>query len=737
MRGWSLLLALALVVGHVGCSNDFDSCKESRTCSDGAGGEGGQSGGSGGTSTGAGGAGVAGGAGGAADMCPSGLTLCDESCVDTDASSEHCGGCGQVCDDEEVCMMGSCELTCSNDMVACDRTCIDPETNDDFCGASGTCTDDDAGDECSNDEACVGGECLGNDPTLASLTVAPGALSPEFDPDETAYVVLVPRFFPVVSLSAKASDGDATLEIDGDEVDGGDPVEFDVPIEGMVAVTIEVTAPTGVTETYEVVLVGAEATSTYLKASNAAGYDSLGWTVALDGDTLVVGAPGEDSIDADEDDNSATNAGAVYVFVRNDDGEWEQQAYIKAPNAGQEDSFGTAVALDGDTLAVGAPGEDGDAAGAHGEVTGDGNNGIGYGAVYVFRRSGSDWELEAYVKSLQVLGPARGGFGSSVALDGDTLAVGEPNEQTSVPGVFEPGDIPCCDFGDTESGAVSIYTRGPSGWEDGVFIKAPNAAQGDRFGSSVALDGDLLAVAAPDEDGSASEVQTPENLDDNDDSANSGAVYLYSRSDGEWAAQAYVKAPNVGIDDEFGFSIALSGGILAVGTPLEDSDATQIETDINEVRDNDNDARAFSGAVYVYTFEEPTWTFNAYVKATNAQGSDRFGASVALDNGILVVGADNEATDSSGVLAPGDLPSAGGPQGGAAYAFAQTRSGWRFQALIKADAPDEDEQFGFAVAASGDTIVVGANFDAGQATGVNGDPTVKGAFGAGAVYVYR
>ena len=124
----------------------------------------------------------------------------------------------------------------------------------------------------------------------------------------------------------------------------------------------------------------------YIKASNAEAGDLFGTSVSLDGDTLVVGALGEDSnatgIDGDQNNNDASTSGAAYVFVRDGD-TWTQQAYIKASNTEAGDSFGTSVSLDGDTLVVGAWAEDSNATGIDGNQN---NNDAAYsGAVYVFK----------------------------------------------------------------------------------------------------------------------------------------------------------------------------------------------------------------------------------------------------------------------------------------------------------------------------------------------------------------
>lgn len=127
----------------------------------------------------------------------------------------------------------------------------------------------------------------------------------------------------------------------------------------------------------------------YIKASNTDKDDLLGWSVALSqsGDTLAVGAPGEDSsatgVDGDQDDNSAWTSGAVYVFRRTDS-TWAQHAYVKASNTDPRDGFSRSVALSasGDTLAVGAPGEASSAAGVNGDQTD--NSTEDCGVVYVF-----------------------------------------------------------------------------------------------------------------------------------------------------------------------------------------------------------------------------------------------------------------------------------------------------------------------------------------------------------------
>ncbi|WP_428266632.1 cadherin-like beta sandwich domain-containing protein [Haliangium sp.] len=324
----------------------------------------------------------------------------------------------------------------------------------------------------------------------------------------------------------------------------------------------------------------------YLKASNTGTGDEFGTSIALSGDTLAVGAPGEDSattgVDGGQDD-SAPESGAVYVFRRSETA-WAQEAYLKASNTGNSDEFGTSVALSGDALAVGAPGEASAATVIDGDQEDDAANGSG--AVYVFRRSGTNWAQEAYVKASNT--GASDGFGTSVALSGDALAVGAPGEASAATGT-DGGDQ--ADDTAASSGAVYVFRRGDTNWTQEAYLKAFNTDAGDEFGGSVAVSGDFLAVGASKEDSAAVGI-------DGDETSNaessSGAVYLFQRNETSWAQEAYIKASNTEALDEFGSSVTLSSGILAIGAIREDGSATGIDGDQTD------DSAADSGAVYIF-----------------------------------------------------------------------------------------------------------------------------------------
>lgn len=193
--------------------------------------------------------------------------------------------------------------------------------------------------------------------------------------------------------------------------------------------------------------------------------DSFGAAVAISGNTIAVGAPAEASaatgIDGNQDDNSAPEAGAVYIFERNE-GAWAQTAYIKASNTDAGDRFGFAVSLDGDTLVVGAEREDSAATEVDGDE--DDNSAEEAGAVYVFERSEGAWAQTAYLKPSN--GEAGVFFGANVSVDVDTILIGAPGESS---------------VGGENSGAAYVFSRDADSWTQTNFLKAFNAEPGSGF----------------------------------------------------------------------------------------------------------------------------------------------------------------------------------------------------------------------------------------------------------------
>lgn len=542
------------------------------------------------------------------------------------------------------------------------------------------------------------------------------------------------------SVTAVAAVADVEITLGGMPLASG---EASAPIVVDLGETlIEVNAshrPSGWMRTYTLrVSRGADIVqAAYGKASNTGGGDFFGTSVSLSGDTLAVGASGdifngggEDSaasgIDGDQSDNSASDSGAVYVFRRTES-RWQQEAYIKASNTGAGDLFGYSVSLSGDTLVVSAVGEDSAATGVNGDRSDDSADGSG--AVYVFQRTGSTWQQEAYLKASNT--GAGDSFGYRVSLEGDTLAVGAVHEDSAA------GDIDG-DQGDsgTEVGAVYVFRRTGATWQQEAYIKASNAETDDRFGASVSLSGDALAVGAVGEDSAA--IGVDGNQSDNT-AESSAAVYVFRRTGTTWQQESYIKASNTGSFDGFGHAVALSGDTLAVSAVLEDSAA--IGVDGNQSDDTAHN----SGAVYVFQRTGSTWQQEAYLKASNTGGGDEFGFAVALSGNILAVGARFEGNAASGVQMGSDVPAGDTGtvgQSGAVYVFRRADSAWQQEAYVKSANISTDrgsERFGTSVSLSGDTLAAGRTGDDSKSTGIDGesDPFFDGnSTGSGAVHLF-
>jgi hypothetical protein len=323
----------------------------------------------------------------------------------------------------------------------------------------------------------------------------------------------------------------------------------------------------------------------YLRASNAEAADHFACGGSLpghignalaasaDGTTVAVGAPHESSaargINGNQNDNSLYNAGAVYVFVRRGD-TWTQQAYIKASNSGSSDMFGLSLSLsrDGNTLAVAAPWEASAAVGVNGNQNDDSIPQAG--AVYVFTRSGGAWSQHSYIKASNTGRKGTGddvegdqfGFSLSLSGDGRTLAVGAVSEDSNATGLdgAQSNDTAA------SAGAVYVFVRDGATWKQQAYLKSSNNEAGDLFGYGVALsdDGNSLAVAGYDEDGSGKSVNA---ADDNGNNG-TGAIYAFDRRGGTWRQTGYLKGSRSQRNDALGYTVAISGdgNTIAAGT---------------------------------------------------------------------------------------------------------------------------------------------------------------------------
>ena len=312
--------------------------------------------------------------------------------------------------------------------------------------------------------------------------------------------------------------------------------------------------------------------------------DGFGMAVAIDGDTLVVGAPGQGG------------PGAAHVFVRNGP-TWQLQQVLTSAPAVNGDRFGAAVAISGNTIVVGAPDEDGTA----------GNS----GAAFVFTRGGTVWSQQATLKA-QSPGAADA-FGISVSIWGDSLVAGAPLEDGG---------------GKTDSGAAFVFVRAGTVWSQQGYLKASNAEASDLFGTSVGISINTVVAGAPGEDSTGSPT--------NNSLLNSGAAYTFDRSGAVWSAGAYLKASNIDSSTEFGTAVAIDRVHLIIGAPKENSAAVGL--------DGSSPLNAFfSGAAYLYR-RTATWTQLRYVKPSNTAQFSSFGASVTVEGDTFAVGAPKGAS---------------------------------------------------------------------------------------------
>jgi len=527
--------------------------------------------------------------------------------------------------------------------------------------------------------------------TLADLVLSAGSLDQAFQSSQCVYTATVNFLTTATTVTPTTSDAAATVSVNGVDVSSGSASAPIPLVVGENTLTVIVTAADGVsTGTYTVTVTRESANEfaqqAYLKASNPGSADQFGYSIALSGDTLAVGAWLEDN----NDNNLADNSGAVYVFIRTGT-VWSQQAYIKASNIGSGDRFGNSVSLSGDTLAVGAYREQSNATVINGDESD--NSLTEAGAVYVFTRSGAVWSQQAYIKASNT--GDRDRFGWSVALSGDTLAVGATLEDSN-------------DNSLADSGAVYVFSRSGTIWSQQTYLKASNPDSDDNFGYSVALSGDTLAVGADREASMANGIGG----DQGDNSlSNAGAVYVYTRNGTAWSQQAYIKASNTGTNDVFGWSLALDGETLAVGAPGEASSASGINGNQTD------DSIPYAGAVYLFTRDGAAWSQQAYVKASNPGMNDTFGWSVALSNDTLAAGA-------KGVQA----------NAGAVYLFTRNGTAWSQQDYVTPAVIDSGDLFGYSVALSGDTLAAGAPGEA----SIDGDPLNNNEpGGVGAAYVFQ
>lgn len=355
-----------------------------------------------------------------------------------------------------------------------------------------------------------------------------------------------------------------------------------------------------------------------LTPEDGAAGDKLACAVAVEGDTLVAGSFVNDR---------GTDSGAVYLYQL-EDGAWLPQDKVSGLDTEAGDLFGYSVSTASNRALVGAPLHD--------------DGGEDTGAAYTFvvgnGRLRPEDELTA---SDAAPGDA---FGSAVATDGARAAIGAPGR----------------DRGDLDAGAVYVFQRGPNGWSQQAILEPGDPGPGDRFGRSLALDGELVAVGAPYDD---------------DRGTDSGSVYVFRRRGAGWLQEAKLVPGDASPFDAFGYAVATDGQRIFVGAPRH--------------------GRA--GAAYVYRSTRNGWTLETRLDPPQGAEGDQFGVSVANDSERVLVGsrlADDAARHA-----------------GAVSLFRLTDDRWtEVDRLVAGDAAPGDE-LGLGIALSGLTVVAGAYLD--------------------------
>ncbi len=367
-----------------------------------------------------------------------------------------------------------------------------------------------------------------------------------------------------------------------------------------------------------------------LLASDGSVFDYFGHSVAISGDRAVIGAW--------RDGDNGLDSGSAYVFERDGAGNWSEVAKLLASDGAGGKNFGWSVAISGDRAVIGARHDD--------------DHGQGSGSAYVFERDGAgNWS--EVVKLLASDGAVGKNFGRAVAISGGQVVIGASDYEFS-------GDY---------SGAAYVFERdGAGNWTEVAKLLPSDGVRYEDFGYSVAISGDRAVIGA---------------WHDDDNGYWSGAAYVFERDRaGDWGEVAKLLPSDGSRHDEFGRSVAISGGQVVIGT-----------------RSDDNGPNA--GSAYVFERDGAgNWTEVAKLLASDGAAGDYFGVSVAISGDQAVIGAYKDGDN--------------GHDSGSAYVFEPDHLGnWTEVAKLLASDGAASDYFGVSVAISGDRVLIGAEGDDG------------------------
>jgi len=407
-----------------------------------------------------------------------------------------------------------------------------------------------------------------------------------------------------------------------------------------------------------------------LHASNMYTEDKFGYSVDIDGSYVIVGAKCEDGGMG----HPFKEAGGAYIFERNSSGLWVEIAKLRASDIQEYDYFGTSVSISGNYAVVGATHEDG----------GIGDGVIGAGAVYVFHRDNTGaWIEQSILRASDMEYKDR--FGISLSIKGSYVMVGSYMEDG---GKRNPV---------VDSGAVYLFKKDSSGnWKEIAKVHSNDRQPGDNFGWSVSFDGTYGIIGAPFEDGG----------NDNPLSG-AGAAYIMKLDFNRINTEDKLSASDKQSGDQLGYSVSISGDYAIVGARYEDGGSGNTEKN--------------SGAAYIYKKgTDGIWQETQILHASNMYEGDNFGSSVDISGSYAIIGAKYE---DGGMGHPFT-------DAGEAYIFERNESGvWIQVAELRASDIQNNDYFGASVAISGNFAIVGAY----REDGGSGNPQED----SGAVYVFE
>ncbi len=480
----------------------------------------------------------------------------------------------------------------------------------------------------------------------------------------------------------------------------------------------------------------------YVKAFNSKDNNQFASSVDIQTDTMVSGAAYEDSntnticnmngytsvtnLKTACTNESSTDSGAAYIYKKIGS-DWSLESFIKSPLNNAGDNFGFAVSLDNDRVAVGSPFDDSNYNSIFSTAPSANPTSLNSGAVFIFKRVGSTWAFEAMIKPSD--NTAGKQFGTSLKMKGNYLIVGAP-------------------AGGVNKGSAYIFKRSGSNWTQSGTLRPPDTENTDFFGQTVALASNPVqfSIGAPGESSGGTGSISYTGFSTENSKLNSGAVYVYKEFPANTFSITHIlKASNSDPGDKFGSSLAMSDDTIAIGAPFEQSAANTITNGTSSSNDNSVNA---AGAVYVFKLANTgNWAQEAYIKSHDEALNDSFGNSISLAGSDLLVGMAasddqsrvirNNLSYSAVITCPGSLCNFG-----AAYLYHRdSASNWSQANYIKAVNGHSETFFGSSVALdSSGNIAISSPEENSISSEISNSSTAaddNSGIARGAVYIYK